>query len=322
MNSIYSIKAASGTTPGALTQQWTQGASGLAAGYTSLVPVQLGGGLILFAFNKSTQPQALDAYVLTGGDPWVQQMPCQANLSGGPWDSLHAFVLGNVTYLVTYRADTGGFGFFALAENLSVSAPYIFSASHTTPSNGFTTVAPYTSLSGQYLLGYDFTSGRVENFSVAVVPTSTGGRAPLLALNVWYHLWAPGWTHFSFFQLGGSNFFFKINTAKLNVNIDHMQDNPAMGSIEVGSQLQSQLPDALSIDAAAIIPWASGEPYLLTYIASSGMTAVYRIHSDCLGWTLQVSETTITGASIAVPYRIGDTSYVLLYQGTASGDPQ
>jgi hypothetical protein len=322
MNSIYSITAASGTTPGGLTQQWAQGATGLAAGYTSLVPVQIGGRLILFAFNKSTQPQALDAYVLTGSDPWVQQTPCQADLSGGPWDSLNAFVLGNVTYLVTYRADTGGFGFFAVADDLSVSPPYIFSASHTTPSNGFTTVAPYTSLSGQYLLGYDFASGRVENFSVAVVPSSAGGKAPLLALNVWYHLWAPGWTHFSFFQLGGSNFFFKINTAKLNVNIDHMQDNPAMGSIEVGSQLQAQLPDALSIDAAAIIPWAYGEPYLLTYIASSGMTAVYRIHSDCMGWTLQVSDTTITGASIAMPYRIGDTSYVLLYQATDSGNQQ
>jgi hypothetical protein len=322
MNSIYSITAAPGTTPGALTQQWTQGASGLAAGYTSLVQVQIGGQQILFAFNKSTKPQALDAYVLKDSDPWVQQSPCQAILSGGPWDTLNAFVLGNVTYLVTYRADTGGFGFFSVADDLTISPPYIFSASHTTPSNGFTTVAPYTSLSGQYLLGYDFTSGRVENFSVAVVPGSSAGKAPLLALNIWYHLWAPGWTHFSFFQLGGCNFFFKINTAKLNVNIDHMQDNPAMGSIEVGSQLQSQLPDALNLSAAAIIPWAFGEPYLLTYIASSGVTAVYRIHSDCLGWTLQVSDTTTAGASIATPYRIGDTSYVLLYEAALPGNSQ
>jgi hypothetical protein len=97
-----------------------------------------------------------------------------------------------------------------------------------------------------------------------------------------------------------------------------MQDNPAMGSIEIGSQLQSQLPDALVISAAAIIPWAYGEPYLLTYIASSGVTAVYQIHSDCLGWTLQVSSTTVTGATIAIPYRIGNTSYVLLYQSAAS----
>jgi len=317
MNAIYSITAASGSTQGALKQQWAQGGTGLAAGYTSLVPVEIGGRRILFAFNKTTQQ--LDAYILSGSDPWVQQTTCKANLIGGPWDTIKSFVLGNVEYLLAYRADTGGFGFFAVADDLTVSPPYIFAGSHTTPADGFTTVAPYTSLNGQYVLGYNFTTGRVENFSVAVVPSSTGGKPALLALNVWYHLWAPGWTQFAFFQLGGSNFFFKINTAKLNVNIDHMQDNPAMGSIEIGSQLQAQLPDALSIDAAAIIPWAYGEPYLLTYIASSGVTAVYQIRSDCLGWTLQVSSTTVTGASIAVPYRIGDTSYILFYQGASVG---
>jgi len=315
MNAIYSITAASGTTQGALAQKWAQGATGFSAGYTSLVPAQIGGKLILFAFNKTTQQ--LDAYTLTGSDPWVTQTPCKANLTGGPWDTLNSFVLGNVRYLLTYRADTGGFGFYAVAEDLTVAPPYIFSASHTTPSKGFTSVAPYTSLNGQYVLGYDFAAGRVENFSVTVTPSSTGGKPALLAVNVWYHLWAPGWTNFAFFQLGGSNFFFKINTAKLNVNIDHMQDNPAMGSVEIGSQLQSQLPDALVISAAAIVPWAHGDPYLLTYIASSGVTAFYRIHSDCLGWTLQVSSTTVTGASLAVPYRIGDTSYVLLYQSAA-----
>jgi hypothetical protein len=313
MNAIYSITAASGTIQATLKQQWTQGAAGLSAGYTSLVPVQIGGDLVLFAFNKATQPQGLDAYITSGSAPWLQRAPCKANLSGGPWDTISCFVLGNVPYLLTYRADTGNFGFFAIAADLSLSPAYIFTSSHSTPSNGFTTVVPYTSLGGQYVLGYDFASGRVENFSVAVVPSSTGGAPPLLALNIWYHLWAKGWTQFSFFQLGGANFFFKINTLKLNVNIDHMQDNPAMGSIEVGSWLQAQLPDALSITSAAIIPWAYGEPYLLTYIASSGKTAVYQIHSDCLGWTLQTSSTTVTGASIAVTYQIGGTSYVLLY---------
>lgn len=320
MNAIYSIAAETGSPQVALKQEWTQGDTGLSVGYTSLVPVQIGGKLVLFAFNKATQQ--LDAYILSASDPWIQQTAYKANLSDGPWDTLNSFVLGNVQYLLTYRADTGGFGFFAVADDLTVSRPYIFSASHTTPSNGFTTVAPYTSLNGQYVMGYDFITGRVENFSVAVVPSSTGGKPALLALNVWYHLWAPGWTHFAFFQLGSSNFFFKINTAKLNVNIDHMQDNPAMGSIEIGSQLQAQLPDALSIDAAAIIPWRYGEPYFLTYIASSGMTAVYKIRSDCLGWTPQTSSTTVSGASLAIPYRIGDTSYVLLYQGETTEAPQ
>jgi hypothetical protein len=325
MNAIYSITAPSGSTQGALNRrQWPQGDTALSSGYTSMVPVQINGKLFLFAFNKATQQ--LDAYILSGSDPWVQQTSCKVNLPHGPWDTLNSFVLGNVSYLLTYRADTGGFGFFAVASDLTVSPPYIFVPSHSTPSKGFTTVATYTSLGGQYVLGYDSKTGRVENFNVTVVPSSTGGKPPLLALNIWYHTWAPNWTQFAFFQLGGSTFFFKINIShdtqtnkpKLNnVNIDHMQDNPAMGSIEVGSELQDQLPDAVSINVAAIIPWAHGEPYLLTYIASSGKTAMYQIRSDCLGWTLQISTITIAGASIAVPYRIGDTSYILLYSGEA-----
>jgi len=331
MNAIYSYTAAAGTSPGALKQLWAQSGTGLASGCTSLVPIQIGGKSILFTFNKATQK--LDAYVLSAKAPWIRQTRCKADLSKAPggktnaWDMINAFVLGNIPYLVAYRADTGQFGYYSISDDLSLSPPYIFSSSHTTPSAGFTTVAPYTSLSGQYLLGYDYNTGRVENFSVAVVPGSTTGAPPLLALNVWFHQWAKYWTHFSFFQLGGSTFFFKINLDPkkpqlVNVNIDHMQDNPAMGGIEIGTNLQTQLPDAALIDAAAIIPWAYGEPYLLTYIASSGKTVVYKIHADCLGWTQETSIVTVKGAALAAPYRIGDTSYVLLYQGSAKKTSQ
>src|SRR5579862_9614656 len=255
MSAIYSVNIAAASNP-SLSHQWSGPALG--SGYTSLVPVQVGPRLVLFAFNSETQQ--LDAYVLSGADPWVQQATSVGKLSGGPWDMLNTFVMGNTRYLLAYRVKAGNFGFFAVAADLSLSAPYIFSASHTTPSDGFTTVAPYTSLSAQYILGYDTTTGRVENLSVTVVPTSTGGVPPLLAVNVWYHFWAPNWKQFAFFQLGGCTFFFKINVSidkatnqpKLqNVNIDHMQDNPAMGSIEVGSQLQSQLPYAAAITSAA-----------------------------------------------------------------------
>jgi hypothetical protein len=313
MNAIYSFAAASGFDPAALTPVWTQEGTGLPPGYVSLVPVQLGGRLVLFAYTPTT-PE-LDAYELTAGDPAVRPIACKARVPGKPWDALNAFVLGNIPYLFTYRKVDGQFGFFTVGEDLKLSDPYLFFPSHTTPAKGLTTVVPYTSLNGQYVLGYDTDTGRVENFSVKVVPSSAGESPPLLAQNVWYHLWAKGWTHFSFFQLGGSNFFFKINTAKLNVNIDHMQDDPAAGSLEIGSHLESQLPDALAIDLAAIIPWIHGDPYLLTYIASSGLTAVYHIHPDCQGWTLQTSGATVRGATIAVPYRLGDRSYVLLYQG-------
>jgi hypothetical protein len=311
LNSIYSVTSApSGV---ALNKVWAQGAEGgLAAGYTSLVPVHIGANAVLVAYNKAMQKT--DVYTLLDRAPWVQPANAQPDLTGGPWDSLSTFVLGNEPYLMTYRRDTGTFGFFHVARDLAISKPYSFALPRNTPTHGFTTVAPYTSLGQQYVAGYNFDTGIVANFSLAVTSTSAGGAPPLLALNVWYHQWAKGWTRFAFFQLGGANFFFKINTDKLNVNIDHMQDNPAMGSVEVGSYLQTQLPDALSIDIAAHIPWADGEPYLLTYIASTGATVVYRIHADCQGWTSLNASATEQGASQALPYRMGDTSFVLFYQ--------
>ena len=181
----------------------------------------------------------------------------------------------------------------------------------TTP--GFTTIAPFTSLSGQYFLGYNINDGTVAAFSISVIPTSAGSIPPLIALNVWYHRWARGWTRFVFFQLGGANFFFKINTAKLNVNIDHLQDNPAAGTIEVGTTLQSQLPDALKIDIATLVPWSYGDPYFLTYTASTGQTAVYHIHADCKGWDEAVAQVTTAGATQIISYRIGTSSYALFY---------
>lgn len=324
MNAIYSVKAASDSAQGALTQVWAQADSGLANGYTSVYSASVGGRAVLFAFASATQQ--LDAYILTGADPFIEKSTSSVKLpppmANATWDKLRGFVLGNITYLLTYSSKGGQFGFFAVSNDLQISPPTIFTSSHSTPSTGFTEVAPYTSLGTQYIAGYDYSTGRVENFSVSVVPTSTSGTPPLLALNIWYHLWAKGWTNFSFFQLGGANFFFKINKLKLNVNIDHMQDNPALGSVEVGSWLQDQMPDAISITAAGIIPWANSEPYLLTYIASSGVTAFYKIHSDCLGWTPQASTITVKGATLVVNYRIGDTSYVLLYQGPSTENPQ
>ena len=61
-------------------------------------------------------------------------------------------------------------------------------------------------------------------------------------------------------------------------------------------------------------PWTNGEPYLLTYIASSGATVVYRIHADCQGWTSLAACSTEKGATQTIPYRIGSNSFVLFYQ--------
>jgi hypothetical protein len=224
-------------------------------------------------------------------------------------------VFGNDRYLMTYRADHGTFGFFKIASDLSASPPYTVAYPRNWPTKDFTTVVPFASLGAQYILGYNFEHGTVAIYSLTTVTSAPGGVPALLAQNSWYHTWAKGWTHFAFFQVGGANFFFKINLDKLNVNIDHIQDNPAAGTVEVGSWLQSQLPDAEIIDVAATIPWANGEPYLITYIAKSGKTEVLHVHADCLGWTREASGATVAGATLVVPYRVGDASYALFYGG-------
>lgn len=286
-------------------------AGALVSGYTNIVPLRVLNNVYLCAHNKNAS--TTDCYVASDTFPWLAPIESRIDLSGGPWDQVTAFVLGGDPYLLTYRSQDGTFGFFKISGDLSASPPYIFSLPRNTPTPGFTEIAAFNSLGGQYVLGYNSNDGTVAAFSVAVVMAAAGGAPPLLALNVWYHHWAAGWSRFAFFQLGGANFFFKINRNKLNVNIDHINDSPIAGTVEVGSYLQGQLPDPLAIDCAAIVPWAHGEPYLLTYVGASGSMSIYRIHADCLGWTSVATTTVDANASIAVPYAIGGNSYALLY---------
>jgi hypothetical protein len=286
-------------------------AGALSPGYTNIVPLRVLNGVYLCAYNKGNGNT--DVYVAGDTFPWLSPVESRIDLTGGPWDQLTTFVLGGEPYLLAYRSQDGNFGFFRVASDLSASPPYIFNLPRNTPTRDFTEIAAFNSVGAQYVLGYNANDGTVAAFSVAVIMSAAGGVPPLLALNVWYHHWAAGWARFAFFQLGGANFFFKINRNKLNVNIDHLNDSPAAGTVEVGSFLQAQLPDALAIDCAAIVPWAHGEPYLLTYIGASGSTAVYRIHADCLGWTGVAAKPTVANASIAVPYSVGGNSYALLY---------
>lgn len=295
-----------------LIQVWSAGPDATPpSGYTHLTTTTVAGRTLLVAYARGAA-QA-DAYELTDGPPWIRPVACQLNLPGGPWDNLESFVLGNDSYLLTYRTDTGTFGFFHLSPDLTASPPFTFAMTHLCPSHGFTTVKPFASLGLPYFLGYDFERGMVAAYSLAVVGRSTSGVPPLQALNVWYHQWAKGWTHFAFFQLGGANFFFKINVAKLNVNIDHIQDNPAAGTVEVGSWLQNQLPDALQINVVQPVPRPGGDPYFLTYLARQGETSVYRIHGDCQGWTRVGTGDLGPNVSQIASYLIGDRTFVLGY---------
>jgi len=287
----------------------------LPEGYTAMTGITVGNVPYLCAYNATSG--GTDLYAISETTPLLTLVDSRIDLSDGPWEKLTTFILGNVTYLLTYRAKDGMFGFYSLSADLTASPPYLFYFARNTPTVGFTDIAAISSLGQQYVLGYNFADGTVATFSVSVVNQSTGGVPPLNAINLWFHHWAKNWTKFAFFQMGGANFFFKINTGKLNVNIDHLNDNPALGTVEVGSWLQGLMPDALRVTHTAIVPWAGGDPYLMTYLGDSGLTTLLRIHANCQGWTTVATVTGTTEATLAVAFAVGDHPFILLYGGAA-----
>src|SRR5271167_3309242 len=85
-------------------------AAALRAGYTNIVSLEIGDSPYLCAYNKTTG--TTDLYLVTEAEPWILAVESRIDLSGGPWDSLTTFVLGNDPYLLTYRAKDGMLNFY------------------------------------------------------------------------------------------------------------------------------------------------------------------------------------------------------------------
>lgn len=308
MTNIFSI---SETSTGLQMNPIDINATILPEGYTSLLPIQIDSKQYLFAFNNSTK--LLDVYGISNDSAsFTQLIKDSKELDFKAWEILRCFTLGNRKYIMGYEALGGFLGFYEINADLSLSKPYLFENQRSWPTQGFSEVTPIVIVGLLYVLCYDDKKGTVAIFSLEVIASSPNGVPPLNMLNVWYHQWARGWENFAFFTLGQSNFFFKINKAKLNVNIDHILDNPQMGSVEIGSYLQNQLPNAMDVTISAVIPWENGEPYISTYDGKTKNINIYRIHADCQGWTL-LNTTLVDDSTKMISYRIGSTSFILIY---------
>ncbi len=284
-------------------------------GYSTLVTLKGNNANILYGFNKETK--LLDAYRLSSDAPFIAPIFTDSDdMNHYGWDSIKSFVLGNKSYLMAYEENRGHFQFFEVKSDYTLSKPYGFMNQRSWPTQHFSHVEPIVITGLMYVLGYSDKHGTVAIFSLEVNATSPpyvpADTPPLNMLNVWYHQWARGWENFSFFQLGQSNFFFKINKMKLNVNIDHILDDPSVGSVEIGSYLQNQLPNALDVSLATIIPWSNGTPFLATHDGKTNETNLYHIHADCQGWTKLYSDVTMV-ANQMISYRIDGQSYLLFY---------
>jgi hypothetical protein len=307
---IYRISESDQANTVTVDNVWTQSGTGIAPGLTNLITFPWDDGVLLLG---QAADGSVASYKLADTAPHVTPLASNFDLAG-PCDILRPFVIGGVQHLIAYRAQSGELSFHRVNDDLTLSKPMksrrLRSPGLTT---GWTLMEPLTYLGMVYYVSYDIKSGAVQMFDVNVTATSEGGVPPLRTLNVWSWQWAHGWTNFAFFQLGGDNFFFKINVDIPNVNIDHLSTNPNQRSNEVCTHKGDIMPD--NQDHSLLVrplTLSHGAPYLVSYMPS-GTTRVFRVHADCQAWTQEAQADTVAGASDVVTYRIGEQSFALFY---------
>jgi hypothetical protein len=278
------------------------GVAELAGEYSIVAPLLVNNSPYLIAYNPAAA--TADVYEVTASAPYLSLSKTKLAI-GKVKDKLNVFTLGNLPYLSVYTAKNGVFQVYSVGRDLSLSKPYEFYRNHELAlSQNFSTLKFFVQFGQVIALGYR-DDGYVATYTASIVNTSPAGYPPLLLTPVWSHMWAPGWTRFAFFSLGGELFFLKTNTKKLNVNIDHVLDTLSSGTTEVGTLLQNQLPDALKITNVEPLLMGNSDPWFVTYISSTGAATLNRIHSDCLGWTQGASFKAPTGGTTVTPLLAG-----------------
>jgi len=306
---LYAVQPGKAPETLTLDELW-QGSDPLGGRYSQIVPVTLGETPYLIAVDGQGEATAL---AVTTGAPYLAA--AGAFTLGQGWDVIEPFLLGSRPYLLAYQSKTGAFSIFALADDLTVGRPFEYRRARPPGvTSGFDVTKPLAVNGLVSILTYSSTNGTVNAYSLQMLSTPAAGSpegAPALQINpVWLHEWAREWTRFAFFQLGGENFFLKTNVGKLNVNIDHVLDDPSQGTVEVGTYLT--LDNALDLNIVTAFYLGGGDPYFVAYM-DSGATTLYRFHSDCQGWTKQLDASTVAKASLIVPIEVSGQTLLLIY---------
>jgi hypothetical protein len=279
-----------------LQQVWTDTAPGVfATDYQHVVSIDVAGNRYIVGIDHQG---SATSFRFDAAHPSFASSPSKLDLRG-MWDIVEPFTLGNLPYLLAYRAKTGEFSFFPVADDMSARQPLDYARHHPPGETvNFDVAQPVVINNALYYLGYSFTNGTVNIYSLSVTPVANGGSPPLISTPVWVHQWAPAWTRFAFFQMGGGAYFLKTNVTWPNVNIDHILDDPRQGTVEMGTHLS--LDDAPNLNLVRPFYLDDGEPYFVTYL-NDGKTALNRFHSDCKGWTTEVRCQTVSNATHLLP---------------------
>jgi hypothetical protein len=306
---LYSVQQGNAPETLILNALW-QGNDPLADGYAQIVPLAVGANPYLIGIESSGQATAFE---VTTSAPYMSQAGSFS--LGQSSDIVEPFLLGNEPYLLAYESKSGEFSIFSVGSDLSVGTPFSYLRRRPPGvTSGFDVTKPLSVNGLVYLLTYSSSDGTVNAYSLQMHSVPAAGApegAPALAINpVWLHEWAKNWTRFAFFELGGENFFLKTNTGKLNVNIDHVLDDPSQGTVEVGTYLT--LENALDLSLVTAFYLGGGDPYFVAY-QDSGATTLYRFHCDCQGWTKQLETQTVEQASQIVSIEVSGQTLLLFY---------
>lgn len=288
---------------------WTQGADGpIPAGTAHLVPITAADGPDLLAVAPDGNTTVLR---VEGKEPYLEPVAGRIDL-GGPWDTVRPVSLANVPHVLAYRRSTGEISVTPVPDGRHATPPFVYQRKHDPGRTaGFDFVQPVTVDGDCHLLCYRGDTGDVAIHTLRILvsspPGAQPGAPPLAAQPTWIHQWAPDWTRFAFFTLGGEAYFLKTNTGKLNVNIDHILDDPAAGTVEVGTYLH--LDDALELDLCQSFA-VDGDPHFAAH-RPDGATVLYRVRGDCQGWTARARLDAPAGTTTIVPLAAGGSQFLL-----------
>lgn len=297
---LYAVQTATASTDGQFSVVPVDTAliNNMPTGTSAVASFQVNGETYLTAFDAASSTattfQALDE---KSGE-FFNQVATQSIDFGCA--IVEPFYLAGQPMLICYDGTKSEYADF-IQVGVDFSLTKVYSAKI---GEGNTTVKPFAWRFGLFFIAYNMETGDVAKYQLSV-PSSQA----LYSETVWTDSWAQGWTRFSFFQMGGENFFIKTNVKYNKVNVDHFMDGADEPSHPV---LNIDAPDQMrGLTAVSAFTDAKGFPYFATY-RDTGEVTFNGIHGNVLGWDVDGNATAGKNLSVLNTFTIKGQNYTLV----------
>jgi hypothetical protein len=179
------------------------------AGWTSMLPLTVGGQPQLFSYKAASGAAAVDVFNAGGQGTtgvWTGSWPVG-------YTSVETFYLGGQPHLLAYNAATGA---VAIHRVLSPSNQGTTELWHASWSTGWTAIVPLVLGGHPHLLEY-----KVSDGTVAIDRVDDNG---LGTTELWRSTWTTGWTSLLAISIGGQPHLFSYKAGDGQVAIDRINE--------------------------------------------------------------------------------------------------